>query len=78
MIIDANIAYYKTTDEREKLIYSTTMIRVSWGMLITIILCSTILSYTKGENSLVILVTVIGLVVAIINIISRKQLEKDN
>ncbi len=82
LLMDANMASLKSMDEREHMHYSIAMRNMAWGMLIIIIIGSTtLLSYFNGtdiKTGLYILIMITGIGGALINIITRHKLEKEN
>ncbi len=78
LFIDMITASYKSLDERGKMHYSISMMNMAWGMLITIILGSIVLSYNDIKNGLGILIMVTALLGSLIGFLTRYKLEKEN
>ena len=78
LFIDMITASYKSLDERGKMHYSISMMNMAWGMLITIIMGSIVLSYNDIKNGLGILIMVTALVGSLISLLTRRKLEKEN
>ena len=78
LFTDMIAASYKSMDERGKLHYSISMMNMAYGMLITIILGSIVLSYNDIKNSLGILIMVTAIVGSLIGFLTRHKLEKEN
>jgi len=79
LFFDMLYAYLQAMDEREKSDYSVAMRNTAWGMIITIIIFSIILSSFNGiEDNLGILIIVTAFVGAIINFSTRYKLEKES
>ncbi|OPX58376.1 MAG: hypothetical protein A4E25_01679 [Methanobacterium sp. PtaB.Bin024] len=79
LFFDMLYAYLQAMDEREKSHYSVAMRNTAWGMIITIIIFSIILSSFNGiEDNLGILIIVTAFVGAIINFSTRYKLEKES
>ena len=78
LFIDMIAASYKSMDERGKMHYSISMMNMAWGMLITIIVGSIVLSYNDIKNGLSILILVAVLIGSLISFITIYKLEREN
>ena len=78
LFMDMIIASYKSMDERGKMHYSIAMRNMAWGMIITLITVSIILSYTNIKNNLNILIVSVTLIGCLINVLTRYKLQKEN
>ena len=79
LFFDMTNASMKSMDERDKMHYSVAMRNAAWGMIITMIIISTIMSSFNGiKANLGILIIVTALVGGIINFITRYKLEKED
>lgn len=79
LFFDMMYASLKSMDERAKMHYSIAMRNAAWGMIITMIMFSTILySFNDIKSNLGVLIVTTALVGGIINFVSRFKLEKDS
>lgn len=78
LFMDMIMATYNSMDEMGRKHYSISMRNAAWGMLITIILSSMVLSYIHMEGSLNILIIATALIGGLIGLITRYKLEKEN
>jgi hypothetical protein len=77
LFFDMIYASLKSMDERDKMHYSIAMRNAAWGMIITMIIISIIMSSFNGiKANLGILIIVTALVGGIINFVTRYKLEK--
>lgn len=77
LFTDAMNASLKSMDEREKQHYSIAMINTAWGMMITMIIISIILSSFDGfKANLSVLFIITVLAGGVINFVTRYKLEK--
>lgn len=79
LFFDMMYASLKSMDERAKMHYSIAMRNAAWGMIITMIMISTILySFNDIKANLGVLIVTTALVGGIINFATRYKLEKDS
>lgn len=79
LFFDMMYASLKSMDERAKMHYSIAMRNAAWGMIITMIIISIIMSSFSGiKANLGILIIVTALFGGIINFITRYKLEKES
>lgn len=79
LFFDMMYASLKSMDERAKMHYSIAMRNAAWGMVITMIIISIIMSSFSGiKANLGILIIVTALFGGIINFITRYKLEKES
>lgn len=79
LFFDMMYASLKSMDERAKMHYSIAMRNAAWGMIITMIMISTILySFNDIKANLGVLIITTALVGGIINLATRYKLEKDS
>jgi hypothetical protein len=77
LFTDAMSASLKSMDEREKQHFSIAMTNTAWGMIITMIIISIILSSFEGiKANLSVLFIITALVGGVINFVTRYKLEK--
>ena len=79
LFFDMMYASMKSMDERDRIHYSVAMRNAAWGMIITLIIISTMMSSFNGiKTNLSVLIIVTALVGGIINFLTRYKLEKED
>ncbi|MFA0848052.1 MAG: hypothetical protein ACC614_10830 [Methanobacterium formicicum] len=79
LFTDAMNASLKSMDEREKQHYSIVMTNTAWGMIITMIIISIVLSNFNGiKANLSVLFIITAIVGGVISLVTRHKLERES